>query len=234
MTSPARRTRIAYALAASLLVAGCMDGGPPRLAGFEPALPVPARTATLPAPAAMPATGDGAIYHAGQGYAALHEGQRARAVGDLVTILLVERVDASKSTSSKTRRGGNGGITPPASGVLSFLQPDALNAGGDQSFSGSGDARQRSTLDGAVTVTIAEVRPNGTALVVGEKQMQFSQGDEWVQLAGIVRLTDIDYANTVPSTRVADARIIYSGRGSVQQASRPGWLSRFFGAVSPF
>jgi flagellar L-ring protein FlgH len=83
-------------------------------------------------------------------------------------------------------------------------------------------------------VTIAEVRPNGTALVRGEKLMHLSQGEEWVQLSGIVRLSDIDQDNRVASPRLADARITYSGKGSVQRASREGWLSKFFNIVTPF
>lgn len=64
--------------------------------------------------------------------------------------------------------------------------------------------------------------------------MSLSQGREWIQFSGIVRLTDIDADNMVVSSRVADSRIIYSGSGAIQQASRPGWLSRFFSIVSPF
>lgn len=61
-----------------------------------------------------------------------------------------------------------------------------------------------------------------------------SQGQEWVQFSGIVRLADVSPENRIASSRVADARIEYSGNGSVQRASREGWLSRFFNAISPF
>ena len=64
--------------------------------------------------------------------------------------------------------------------------------------------------------------------------MELSHGEEWVQLSGIIRLADIDQNNRIPSIRVADAWISYSGAGSVQRASREGWLSRFFGVISPF
>jgi flagellar L-ring protein precursor FlgH len=64
--------------------------------------------------------------------------------------------------------------------------------------------------------------------------MQLSQGEEWIQLAGIVRLAVIDQDNRIASTRIADARITYSGKGAVQRASREGWLSRFFNLVTPF
>ena len=83
-------------------------------------------------------------------------------------------------------------------------------------------------------MTIAAIYPNGTAEVIGEKQMILSQGEEWVQFAGRIRLIDIDAENRLMSSQVANARMIYSGRGAVQQASRPGWLSRFFDTISPF
>ena len=176
----------------------------------------------------------GAIFQTSQGYAGLVVGNRARRLGDMVTIRLVESTSTSKSTSGQTDRSGGFGIIPPTAGPLGFLNPNALAASGSGGFTGSGSAAQQSQLNGAVTVTIAALYPNGTAEVVGEKQMVFSQGDEWVQFAGRIRLVDIDTNNTLPSSRVANARIIYSGEGAVQTASRPGWLIRFFNALSPF
>lgn len=192
--------------------------------------------AALPAPAVQPAPpiAAGGIFQASQGYAGLYEGTRARRVGDALTILLVENITANKSASGNTSRSGSASITPPTAGLLSFLNPNALNAAANGSFNGKGSAAQNSTLNGVVSVTIAEVRPNGTARIVGEKHMSLSQGKEWVQFSGIIRLADIDADNQLPSTRVADAQINYAGKGSVQQASRPGWLSKFFSSISPF
>ena len=89
-------------------------------------------------------------------------------------------------------------------------------------------------MNGTVAVTIAKVYPNGTAEVVGEKHMSLSQGKEWVQFSGRIRLIDINANNRIASSQVANARIIYTGNGAVQQASKPGWLSRFFNFISPF
>jgi flagellar L-ring protein precursor FlgH len=208
------------------LLGACGMGGAGPHPGFAPPTPV------LVAP--PPPEANGAIFQAASGYAALHEGQRARRVGDLVTVVLVESIGTTKSTSAQTAKNGSFGITPPTAGPLAFLNPDALKAASDSSFKGGGSASQRSTLNGAIAVTIAEVRPNGTALVTGERHMSLSQGREWVQFAGIVRLADIDGDNRVLSTQVADARINYSGQGAIQQASKPGWLSRFFNLISPF
>jgi flagellar L-ring protein precursor FlgH len=220
-------SRAVIAVTALMLLTGCgMEGGRPQ-AGF--AAPPP-----LPAVAANPTPSAGAIFQVSAGYAGLHQGNRARNVGDLVTIALTENITTSKSTSASTDRDGSLSITPPTAGILSFLNPNALNASADGTFSGSGDAAQQSTLSGVITVTIAAVHPGGTATVVGEKQMSLSQGDEWVQFAGTVRLADISSDNQLSSAQVANARIIYSGRGAIQKASRPGWLSRFFNIISPF
>lgn len=218
------RTLIALPLA--LTLAAC--GGGARPAGFSATLPPAPQSA---AAYAAPQANDGAIFSPAQGYAPLYNGLRAAKVGDLVTVVLIERTTTSKATAGKTQRDGNLGLNLPA-----FVPIDSedLSTSAGSSFNGSGNASQTSVLRGDLTVTIAEVRPNGTALVRGEKVMQFSQGEEWVQLSGIIRLADIDADNRISSIRVADAHITYSGKGAVQQAGKPGWLSRFFAAVSPF
>jgi len=215
--------RTALLPSAALLLAAC--GGGERPAGYAPALP-PAP----PVQAAAPA--NGSIFQAA-GYSPLHVGARARQVGDLVTVVLTERTTTSKSASASTARDGGISLTPPSTGPFSF-NGAALNSSGSASFNGGGDAAQSSSLRGDITVTIAEVRPNGTALVVGEKLMELSQGEEWIQLSGIIRLADVDPDNRIASPRIADARITYGGKGAIQQSSKPGWLSRFFNLVTPF
>ncbi|OYU33145.1 flagellar basal body L-ring protein FlgH [Novosphingobium sp. PASSN1] len=210
---------------AAVLPAHPAHGRPARPAeGFAPVLPA------APAPRAA----DGAIFNVAAGYTGLVEGRRAHAVGDPLTIILTEQINSSKTAASKTQKNGGFNVVPPTAGPLSFLDPNALKASGGSSFNGQGNATQTSTLGGEVSVTIAEVRPNGTALVVGEKRLLLSQGQEWVQVSGIVRLGDIDADNRVRSTQVADARVTYTGNGAVGRASREGWLSKFFNMISPF
>ena len=187
----------------------------------------------LPLPPPPPAA-NGAIFQPYTGYVGLYEGTRAHRVGDLVTILLVESTITSKSVRSRNDRSGSLSLVPPLTGPFAFLSPSDLKAAGAASFSGSGSAGQNSTIATALAVTIVEVWPNGTALVQGEKNMLLSQGEEWVRFRGIIRLADVDAENTVMSSRVADAYIEYSGKGALQRASRPGWLSRFFNIISPF
>lgn len=219
------RTRTSkLALIALALVAGPAFAKKAEKVDYAPTLPAP----SLPIPA------NGAIFQASQGYAALYEGPRARRVGDPLTIVLVERMSAQKDVGSKSGRDGNVGLTPPSVGPLSLFSPAEAAASGSQAFKGQGSASQSNSLFGEISVTVAEVFPNGTMLVRGQKRLTLNRGDEFVQVQGIVRVADIDFDNRVPSTRVADARITYTGRGDLQRQSRPGWLQRFFSLVSPF
>ena len=167
------------------------------------------------------------------GVAIVDNRARMSAVGDPVTVLLVESTTTSKTVASKSSRTGGASITPPTSGPLA-VDPGALKASNDSSFNGQGNAAQTSSLGGSLSVTIAEVRPNGTALIRGEKRMLLSQGNEWIQISGIVRLSDIDQNNTITSTRIADVHIEYSGKGALQQATKQGWLGQFFNIIAPF
>jgi flagellar L-ring protein precursor FlgH len=185
--------------------------------------------------ATRPAQPNGAIFQTSAGYSSLTNGARAAQVGDIITILLVERTQATKSNSANMDRSGNVGLTPPSTGPFSKLfSASDIGASGSQGFKGKGDASQSNALSGEITVTIAKVYGNGTMLVRGQKALTLNRGDEFVQVSGLVRQADIGPDNRVLSTRVADARITYTGKGEVARASRQGWLQRFFSAISPF
>src|SRR5690606_22035355 len=119
-------TRQTAAAAALILLAAC---GPARPAGFTATLPPP--------PQAAPAPAGGAISTAATAYAPLHYGQRAHRIGDLVTVVLVERTTTSKSADSSQQRDGGFALRPPAAGPFAF-DPNVLNSGGSSSFNGGG------------------------------------------------------------------------------------------------
>lgn len=207
----------------------------PAQAGIFPKKKPPEDFSAAPPPAApVPLPANGSIFQPSDGYAALYEGRRAHRVGDPLTIILVENTSASKSSSSKLDSSGNFGITPPTTGALSLFKQTDASASGTRGFNGKGTADQSNSLTGAISVTVVAVYPNGTMLVQGQKRVTLNRGDELVQIKGIVRSADITADNSVPSTRVADARIAYTGKGDVARASRQGWLSRFFQVLSPF
>jgi flagellar L-ring protein FlgH len=175
----------------------------------------------------------GAIFQPA-GYAPLTSGTRAAHEGDVITIVLLERTSASNTNSASTERGGSFGFTPPSTGPFSLFKSSDVSASGNQSFKGKGEIAQSNLLTGEVSVTVAAVYPNGTLLVRGEKQLTLNRGVERIQISGIVRISDISNDNRISSTRVADAKIAYIGKGEIARASRQGWLQRFFSKVSPF
>lgn len=175
---------------------------------------------------------NGSIYQGG--YTPLTSGGRAGQVGDVLTIQLVERTMASKSTSASTQRSGSFGLSPPTTGPAALFQPSDVQMGGEQQFQGKGAAAQSNQLNGELSVTVAALYPNGTMLVRGEKLLTLNRGDERVQFSGIVRAMDISPDNRILSTRVADANIRYVGKGEIARASKQGWLGRFFSLISPF
>ena len=191
---------------------------------FSPSYPV----AEEPVPA------NGSIFQASRGYAPLTSGNRAAAVGDLLTIVLVERTQAIKTATANTGRNGSIGLAPPAKGPLAIFSPQEFNMGGSSTFDGKGQAAQSNQLTGEVSVTVAAVYPNGTMLVRGEKQMRLNQGDEFIRVSGLVRQVDIGSDNRIASTRVANAQITYTGKGDIARASHQGWLQHFFSIISPF
>ena len=216
------------ALAAITLVAGCVS--PPPRANDPYYAPVLPRT---PLPAAA---NNGSIYQAGFEQN-LYSDRKAYRIGDIITITLNEKTQASKNANSAIGKNSNtsigltslfgSGLTtnnPLGSGDLS------LNAGysGSRATKGDSKAGQGNSLTGSVTVTVADVLPNGIIAVRGEKWMTLNTGDELVRIAGLVRADDISTDNTVSSTRVADARITYSGTGAFADTSQPGWFDRFF------
>jgi flagellar L-ring protein precursor FlgH len=183
----------------------------------------------------QPAQPNGSIFQAANGYAPLTSGARAAMVGDVITITLVERTQASKSNSADANRSGSISLTPPSTGPLSkIIDSTDIGSSGSNTFGGKGSASQSNALSGEVTVTVAQVYPNGTMLVKGQKALTLNRGDEFIQISGIVRQADISPDNRVASTRVADARITYTGKGEIARASRQGWLQRFFTMISPF
>lgn len=177
-------------------------------------------------------TTPGAIYRAHSSGLSLFDDDKARAVGDLLTVMLVEKtVSSSKATTSITKDSGLDIAAPTLFGKLPQLNGNPIlsnSASGKRDFSGNGDSAQSNRLEGSVTVTVARRLSNGNLVIRGQKQLRLNQGDEYVQIQGIVRPADIGPDNTILSSRIADARIIYSGRGALAKSNVMGWMSRFF------
>lgn len=180
---------------------------------------------------------NGAIYQDGQ-MVQLFGDRRAQRVGDVVTILLTENTASKKSAKTSTQKDESATIANPSLfGHDVSIQGNDLSASLDakRKFDGEGSSNQSNSLSGSITVTVVNVLPNGLLEVRGEKWISLNRGDEYVRIRGLLRSEDISTSNTIPSTKLANARISYGGTGEVADASAMGWLARFFNSpIWPF
>jgi len=221
-----KRIVLAAGMAASLVLTGCASRAPLNTPAVnDDALDLPK---TQPARAGVA----GGVFSAD--VVSLTSDSRAFRVGDVVTILLQETTQASKKAGTSFSKGSSASVNPLKALGKTFGRT-GIDVSADRSFNGDATSTQQNALSGAVTVMVQEVMPNGLLRVAGEKRLQLNQGEETLRLKGYVRAADIDNSNQVSSLRVANARIAYSGQGSLADANSPGWLTRFFtGPLMPF
>ena len=166
------------------------------------------------------------------------EDRRARLVGDVVTIQIVEAVSASQvSTSTAARTSSNSGSV---TGVPLLAMRNAadnvsgLTASSALDFSGKGGTTSANTFTGTITATVSEVLPNGHLIVVGEKQIGVNQNVDVLRFTGTVDPRTMLPGSIVSSSLVSNVRVESKGRGAQNDVQTVGWFSRFFSSVWPF
>ena len=178
---------------------------------------------------------NGAIYQKGM-RVGLFEDTTAKYIGDVLTIVLIENTNASATSNTNSSKDNKVDLPGP---TLSGQQvtKDGVEIltnkfNGEREFSGQGTSAMNSSLNGKISVTVADVLPNRNLIVRGEKLMLLNQSDEYVRFIGIVRPQDIAQDNTIKSTRVANVHMAYGGQGDLSQANQMGQLGRFFQSQS--
>jgi flagellar L-ring protein precursor FlgH len=175
----------------------------------------------------QPATTSGGLFRVGGHSGSLLQDKRALQVGDILTVVLDESTQSSKSagTSFDKKTEFKMGVPKLLGSTVDSLET-TTNSG--REFNGSAKSSQENELRGAIAVTVHQVLPNGTLFIKGEKKLKLNQGDEFIRLSGLVRLEDINSYNRISSQHIANARISYSGRGVLNDSNSTGWLTRFF------
>lgn len=163
----------------------------------------------------------------------LFEDRRATRIGDIVTVTLIEKTVSKKTADTEIKKDNNiqfeeGLIlgAPVSAGDYSL----GTNINQVRDFTGEAASDQSNSLQGSIAVTVSDILPNGLLVVRGEKWMTLNRGQEFIRVKGLLRPEDIGPDNTVSSTKLADARITYSGTGELAESNRQGWASRFFGS----
>jgi flagellar L-ring protein precursor FlgH len=178
-------------------------------------------------------------------YTNVFQDLRARQVGDLITVNIVETSKASKKANTKTGRESSidAGINNLLGwedkiakiGIPGEFNSDVMfKASLSNGFAGSGETDRDETMTASITARVMEVTRNGNLFIKGTRQIQVNRETQYITLTGLVRPADISPNNTVLSTYIADARIEYTGSGPVSDKQKPGWLMRAVDFVWPF
>ncbi len=163
---------------------------------------------------------------------------RSFQVGDVITVLLNESSQATRTQNGSVSRESSNTMAP--AGLQKFgtnlggLMGGINMLGGSVSNKGTGAADQQASLTGSVAVAVVEVMPNGNLVLRGEKQLALTEGSEIIQVAGIIRPDDVSPSNTVQSKRLANAQIAYRGTGDLANATRAGWATSALIKLWPF
>lgn len=165
----------------------------------------------------------------------LYSDVKARRVGDIITVSLRENTNASKSAGSSSSKESSVDVNPiiGLGGNAIRIGKEAIQLGVDASndFSGDAQASQSNSLQGSISVTVVEVLPNQNLIIRGEKWLTLNNGDEYIRLTGVIRPADVTPTNEIQSTKIANARIQYSGTGSFAKSQEKGWLTKFFSST---
>lgn len=174
---------------------------------------------------------EGAIYNANT-FRPMFEDRRARHIGDVLTVAIVEKTAANKSGASTGNKSGSAELNVP--GPLQGRLGGNLATSSGIKYADGDTQTASNAFTGTIGVTVSEVLPNGNLIVVGEKQIAMNKGVEFIRFSGMVNPDSIQAGNIVQSTLVADARVEYRTNSQIDRAEMTSMMSRFFQSLLPF
>ncbi|MBI5017392.1 MAG: flagellar basal body L-ring protein FlgH [Deltaproteobacteria bacterium] len=208
--------------------------------------PWPEPTPIAPAPPAVRAPVQStSLWADGAPLTGAYNDNRARRVGDVVTVLVVESSAASREASTDLSRGSS--VDASVSAMLGAPMTFGLDhlygsggfdpsvkAGTKNSFKGQGTTTRKDQLRSTVAARVVNVLDDGNLVVEGRRQVTVNEENQFLFVRGIARPSDISPENSITSIALADAQILYGGRGDLADQQKPGWLGRIVSAVWPF
>ncbi len=168
---------------------------------------------------------------------------RAHQVGDIIVVDIVENSSASKKNDTKSERTGEYSANiPNFLGLAGRLTPSSaddrtkplISATTTTKTDGKSKMEKSDTITASIACTVIEVLPNGNLIIKGSRETLVNSENQHIVLQGVVRPVDVTTGNTVRSTQVADARIYYTGRGTLSDKQQAGWGMRLLDAIWPF
>jgi flagellar L-ring protein precursor FlgH len=170
--------------------------------------------------------------------------RRARAVGDILTLIV--EIDEEAEIGNQVQAGRTSERTMGVAGLFGLPQlaegklpggaglGDALDVTSGDQRTGGGTLRRQDRMTLRLAARVTERLPNGDLVVEGRQSVRVNREERVLHAAGIVRPEDISRANTVTHDKMAEAEIGYLGRGAIDRSMRPRLGDRILDAVLPF
>lgn len=208
---------------------------PTHAPGYTPVkmpMPPPALTESMP----------NSLWHTGA--RAFFRDQRAGRVGDILTVVVT--INDQAQIANETKRSRANADTMGASNLFGFesklnqILPSAetpsslLNTNSSLSNDGKGSVARQEQIDLRIAAEIIQVLPNGNLVVQGKQQVGVNYDLRELTISGVIRPQDISSSNTITYDQIAEARIEYGGRGSIQEVQQPRYGDQLLDVIMPF
>lgn len=207
---------------------------PTAQAGYKPVrLPMPDVQPVSYAPNSLWRTGSRAFF----------KDQRAARIGDLVTVKVnvTDKANLNNETKRSRTNAENLGL-PNAFGLennkailAAGVDPASLVKGtSDTTSEGTGSVQRNETVTTSIAAIVTQILPNGNLVVEGKQEIRINFEIRELVVAGVVRPEDIESDNTIESTKIAQARIAYGGRGQITDVQQPRYGQQLVDVLLPF
>ena len=163
--------------------------------------------------------------------------KRARRVGDVVTVMIQEQDQATQGVTTGTQKNASVGLGAGLGvyeGYNNIPTQNQIGVGGQSYTQGQGSSARASAVTGEITAKIISVLPNGNYLISGDSYVEVGEDKQTIEVTGEIRPDDISSENTIPSSRIANAKVKFTGKGPSSEASQPGILTRILGWLGLF
>ena len=155
---------------------------------------------------------------------------KASRVGDIVTVHVIEKTTAINKANTAEQSAVDNSLTLDTGGASAT----AFKLTGGNKYTGKGSTARSDLFSATVSCLVKEVLENGNMVIEGQRRMQINNEEQYIVVRGVIRPTDITYNNTVLSTQMAQADIMYTGGGGMDAGRAPNWLGRTMRNVWPF
>jgi flagellar L-ring protein precursor FlgH len=174
-------------------------------------------------------TSEGSLWPGENVKSGMFSDSKAFRIGDLIVVYIIENTKAVNQTGASTSRA-----TTNTAGLNTSGIPTTIGVQGGENFAGQGNNSRSDALTSTISAMVSDVYPNGNMKVYGRRKLRINNEEQYVSVSGIIRPEDVNFDNTIISTKIANVDIAYDGIGDLNDSNRSNWLGRVLHVIWPF